>query len=215
MSILRKGALVAIAAAFVPGFVGLASADGGSAGQGGAYAGIRLGHGWHDATARVGAVEEDYDAKGGFLGVLVGYDQALQGPWSVGATLDFSAGNERGSLELAGPVIFKIKQEWEATLRGRVAYALQGFTPYATAGLTYGSFETQYSQVGLPFAVRDTGELGWTIGAGVEVPLQDRLSLVAEYRYTDYGDDVDAFGVIDGPYAVNSQKIHLGLNWKL
>ncbi|MFN9162553.1 MAG: outer membrane protein [Alphaproteobacteria bacterium] len=182
---------------------------------GGFYVGARLGHGWLDATARSGVEDQSYDPKGGFAGILAGYDQVLQGPWSVGGVIDFMAGNERGTLTLSGPVVFKLDQQWEASLRGRVAYALEGFSPYATAGLSYGSFKTQYRQVILPFVSEESQEFGWTIGAGVDVPVDERLGLVFEYRYTDYGNDVDALGGIDGPYEVNSSKVYLGVNYKL
>ena len=128
--------------------------------------------------------------------------------------LDVSAGNERGSLELSGPVIFKVKQDWEASLRGRAGYRMQGFMPYATAGITYGSFETQYSQVGLPFQVADSQAIGWTLGAGVDVPVNERWTLVAEYRYTDYGDEIDASGALDGPYDISSSQLYLGANYR-
>ena len=183
--------------------------------SGGFYVGARLGHGWLDATARSGVEDQSYDPKGGFAGILAGYDQVLQGPWSVGGVIDFMAGNERGTLTLSGPVVFKLDQQWEASLRGRVAYALEGLSPYATAGLSYGSFKTQYRQVILPFVSEESQEFGWTIGAGVDVPVDERLGLVFEYRYTDYGNDVDALGGIDGPYEVNSSKVYLGVNYKL
>lgn len=197
--------------------ISVAVADGGAPGtNAGAYVGARIGHGWSDLTARSGVDAQDYDAEGVFGGILAGYDYPLQGPWTVGAIIDFSTGNERGTaIQPSGPVIFKLEQQWEASLRGRLAYAMPDFTPYATAGLSYGSFRSQYSQVSLPFIAGDDQDLGWTIGAGIDVPVEDRLSMVFEYRYTDYGDDVEPLGIIDGPYDVSSSKIYLGLNFRL
>jgi outer membrane immunogenic protein len=193
-----------------------ALADGGvSSSPSGTYAGARLGFGWLDPAARAGtAGEQGYDADGAFMSLVLGHDYASSGPWVLGAVLDVSAGNERGTIELGGPVIFKVKQDWEATLRGRAGYQMKGFMPYATAGIAYGSFETQYSQVGLPFLVTDSQAFGWTIGAGVDVPVNERWTLVAEYRYTDYGDEIDAAGTIDGPYDISSSQIYLGVNYR-
>ena len=193
-----------------------ALADGGvpSSSQSGTYAGARLGFGWLDPAARAGTgAEQGYDADGAFMSLVLGHDYASSGPWVLGAVFDVSAGNERGTIELGGPVIFKVKQDWEATLRGRAGYQMAGFMPYATAGIAYGSFETQYSQVGLPFLVTDSQAFGWTIGAGVDVPVNERWTLVAEYRYTDYGDEIDAAGTIDGPYDISSSQIYLGVNY--
>jgi opacity protein-like surface antigen len=52
------------------------------------------------------------------------------------------------------------------------------------------------------------------IGAGVDVPVDDRWTLVAEYRYTDYGADIDASGTIDGPYDISSSQLSLGVNYR-
>ena len=38
--------------------------------------------------------------------------------------------------------------------------------------------------------------------------------MVAEYRYTDYGDDVDAMGTIDGPYDISSSQLYFGANYR-
>ena len=199
-------------------FAGLspAFADGGvTSSPSSTYVGARLGYGWLDPAARAGTVaEQGYDADGALVSLVLGHDYASSGPWVFGAVLDVSAGNERGTIELGGPVIFKVKQEWEASLRGRAGYKMEGFMPYATAGITYASFETQYRQLALPFLVTDSQDVGWTIGAGVDVPVNDRWTLVAEYRYTDYGDDIDASGVIDGPYEISSGQLYLGANYR-
>lgn len=179
------------------------------------YVGARLGYGWVDPAARAGTVnEEGYDADGALVGLVFGHDYASSGPWIFGAVVDVSTGNERGSIEFGGPVIFKVKQEWEASLRGKAGYRMEGFTPYATAGVTYGSFQTKYSQVGLPFLVADSQAFGWTIGAGVDVPIDERWTAVAEYRYTDYGDGIDASNAVDGPYDISSGQLYLGVNYR-
>ncbi len=192
-----------------------ALADGGMSGSSsGTYAGARVGFSWLDTTARAGTGSDNaYEADGAFGTLVVGHDYASSGPWVLGTVLDFSFGEASGRAEEPGPVIFKVKQDWEATLRGRAGYQMEGFMPYATAGIAYGSFETQYSQVGLPFLVTDSQAFGWTIGAGVDVPVNERWTLVAEYRYTDYGDGIDAAGTIDGPYDVSSSQIYLGVNY--
>jgi opacity protein-like surface antigen len=61
----------------------------------------------------------------------------------------------------------------------------------------------------------ESQDLGRTIGAGVDVPLDQRLSLVVEYRYTDYGSDVDAPVAGDDPYDISASKLYLGLNFRL
>jgi outer membrane immunogenic protein len=193
-----------------------ALADGGVSGSpSGTYAGARLGYSWLDTTARAGTGSDNaYEADGAFGTLVVGHDYPSSGPWVLGAVLDFSMGDANGRAEEPGPVVFKVKQEWEASLRGRAGYRMEGFMPYATAGITYASFETQYRQLALPFISDDTQAIGWTIGAGVDVPVNERWTMVAEYRYTDYGDDVDAMGTIDGPYDISSSQLYFGANYR-
>jgi outer membrane immunogenic protein len=193
-----------------------ALADGGmSESPSGTYAGARVGYSWLDTTARAGTGSDNSDEADRAVGTLVvGHDYPSSGPWVLGAVLDFSMGDANGRAEEPGPVVFKVKQEWEASLRGRAGYRMEGFMPYATAGITYASFETQYRQLALPFISDDTQSVGWTIGAGVDVPVNERWTMVAEYRYTDYGDDVDAMGTIDGPYEISSSQLYFGVNYR-
>ena len=203
------------AAATVVGAVS-ARADGTEGGTSSStYVGARVGYSWLDTTARAGTGSDNsYEADGAFGTLVVGHDYASNGPWVLGAVLDLSFGEANGRAEEPGPVVFKVKQEWEASLRGRAGYRMEGFMPYATAGVTYGSFETQYRQLALPFISDETQSFGWTIGAGVDVPVNERWTMVAEYRYTDYGDDVDAMGTIDGPYEISSSQLYLGVNYR-
>lgn len=193
-----------------------ALADGSATGSApSTYAGVRLGHGWLDTAARSGTPAENaYEADGIFGTLVVGHDYASSGPWVLGAVLDFSFGDENGTAQEPGPVVFRVKQDWEASLRGRAGYRLDGFMPYATAGITYASFETKYRQLALPFISADSQSVGWTIGAGVDVPVNEKWTLVAEYRYTDYGDDIDALGTIDGPYDISSSQVYFGANYR-
>jgi outer membrane immunogenic protein len=205
---------IVVAASLVGAFTALA--DGGATGtESTTYAGVRLGYGWLDTAARAGTpAEHGYDADGAIGSLVLGHDYASNGPWVIGAVLDLSIGNERGTAAEPGPVVFKVKQDWEASLRGRVGYRMEGVMPYATAGITYASFETQYRQLALPFISGDSQAVGWTIGAGVDVPVNDRWTAVAEYRYTDYGDNIDAMGTIDGPYDISSNQLYLGVNYR-
>ena len=149
------------AAAAVVGAVS-ARADGAEGGTSSStYVGARVGYSWLDTTARAGTGSDNsYEADGAFGTLVVGHDYASNGPWVLGAVLDFSMGDANGRAEEPGPVVFKVKQEWEASLRGRAGYRMEGFMPYATAGITYGSFETQYRQLALPFISDDTQAVG-------------------------------------------------------
>jgi outer membrane immunogenic protein len=181
----------------------------------GAYVGIFAGYNKIDAVARDydPANEQSYSGRGGLAGLQAGYD------WNAGALVfgvaaDASFTSARGSLLLTGPVIFKVDQQWEGALRGRLGYVVSGALLYATGGGAYAQFETKYSQLGLPFFVTDTDRWGWTAGVGIELPVTDRLGLAAEYRYSDYGKDGSSVTTPDGPYTLTNDRLTMGLNYR-
>lgn len=175
------------------------------------YVGAFVGYVSMDPTARDGSGGPvSYSADGATGGVQAGYDWNF-GQYAIGVVADIAGDEVRGtSYDSSGPVIFKIDQQWDASFRARFAYPMQGFTPYLTGGLAYAQFESKYSQVGLPFFVTDFDRTGWTLDAGVEVPMSGTMSLSAEYRYADYGSD----GTLpDGPYKLTTNRVTLGVNY--
>ena len=125
--------------------------------------------------------------------------------------------------------------DWIATARGRVGVAAGSLLFYATGGVAFAdtSVEAGYlSLVGAPpgafapVSVKDdTVKVGWTIGAGIEAMLSDRLSAKLEYGYADLGKANHALGLyIDDPtntqqYVTLEEKltfhvVKVGLNYR-
>lgn len=187
-----------------------------AAAQAGTYAGVFGGYEALDVTARETSTPEEYDGDGGLVGLQVGHDWKADG-WIYGVVADAAYDFTRASIFFSGgPVVFKARQEWEASLRARLGYAMEGFTPYVTGGLAYGQFETKYSQVMLPFFVTDHDAWGWTLGGGADVSVGERMSLSFEYRYSDYGSNGSGFPATpDGPHEFTTNRLTVGLNWAL
>lgn len=202
---MRVSSLLVIAAALSAGIPAAATA-------GGAYGGLFVGYVDLNPTARDGSSGPvSYSADGATAGGLLGYDWNF-GQYSLGLVADIAADGVDGmSYDVNGPVIFKIEQQWDASLRARVAYPMQGFTPYLTAGVAYSEFESKYSQVGLPFYVTDFDRTGWTLGAGASIPMSGAFSASMEYRYSDFGSDG---GGPDGPYDLTTHRFTLGVNYR-
>lgn len=148
----------------------------------GFYLGINGGYAWGDS---------DWDGffngtnvDGGLVGGTIGYNWQT-GPWVFGLEGDIDWTNLRGSFVNATcPAGCETRNNWLATVRGRLGYAFDRFMPYVTGGLAVGDIEA--NPVGFP-GVNDT-QVGWTVGAGVEAAIAGNWTAKIEYLYVDLGD---------------------------
>jgi outer membrane immunogenic protein len=160
------------------------------------------------------------------------------GNWVVGFEGDDSANVGRGRALAApnavalglNPVFeFTTQQNWMATARGRIGYAVERWLFYVTGGAVFGGFELN-NQNGLLVATATrapsiVSKAGWVIGIGTEYAFQSPWSLKLEGLYVDYGrmHYGDEPGLVSGCTAgcVNADAImrayiiRLGLNLKI
>lgn len=121
-----------------------------------------------------------------------------------------------------------VKRSWDASLRARFGYFV---TPravvYATGGLAMQRVEATVtcSAAGVcglgptPFTATNSATMtGWTIGAGLEYALTERLTLRGEYRYADlgtftatYGTAANAAFTVDVKMQTHTVMVGLGL----
>ena len=74
---------------------------------------------------------------------------------------------------------------WQGSIRGRVGYAFNRALLYGTGGFALADIDTDVPGGG------DDGsgtEWGWTLGAGLDYAVTDKIFLRGEYRYTDLAD---------------------------
>jgi outer membrane immunogenic protein len=76
------------------------------------------------------------------------------------------------------------KNDWLATVRGRVGYAFDRFLVYGTAGAAFGDVRANFSTD----PATDETKTGWTVGAGVEVAVASNWTAKAEYLFVDLAD---------------------------
>jgi outer membrane immunogenic protein len=97
--------------------------------------------------------------------------------------------------------------DYLGTVRLRAGYACPNdFLMYATGGFAYGGVKSRFnidvgSGMSSLFSAADsksTSRTGWTVGAGAEYPVTDRVTFKAEYLYADLGKHT----LIDTPFAV-------------
>lgn len=95
---------------------------------------------------------------------------------------------DAGATLVAPGIAARVKRDWQASLRGRVGFALDRFMIYATGGAAFTDFNYHLHDPATGLAESaDRSKTGWTAGAGVNFAYTDTLILGAEYRYTDFG----------------------------
>lgn len=157
--------------------------------------GIQAGHNWQSGSLVYG-FEADFSLTG------EGKNRAIYIPSGTLLGAGVAAITDPASDGFNGQ--FKSSIDWLATARARVGLTNGGFLFYATGGLAFADVSTEGSYISLvdgtppaltPVSVKnDDTKVGWTIGAGIEAKLTDRLSAKVEYNYADLGKTTNQFG---------------------
>jgi high affinity Mn2+ porin len=108
------------------------------------------------------------------------------------------------------------------TVRGRVGYALDHWLLYATGGFAWSYDKITRTQLAGGTLDPDTEEsarlwrLGWTAGAGVELPVAPHWTAKAEYLFSDFGSHRKVFPATPQSFAsdLSLQQLRLGLNYQ-
>jgi outer membrane immunogenic protein len=166
-----------------------------------------------------------YDINGWLLGLQAGANVQMDS-FVLGVEGDISWSNINGEGDPidpldATPTVPSGSIDWLATLRGRAGIAIDQVLLYGTAGLAYGAGSIELTNLDGAGDDRtaDITAPGWVAGVGVEVALDDNLSVKGEYTYTSLTmDEVQFDGVPPADYlAVNADiAIHafkIGLNY--
>lgn len=148
----------------------------------GFYAGLNAGYGWGELYDNGGVVGPFDSVNGLFAGAQIGanfqHDAIVFG---IEADIQWS-----GLSQTVGGTTVGV--DYFGTVRGRLGVDLDGVLPYLTAGLAYGQGSID---VGPTF---NEFHWGWTAGVGVEVKLDEQISLKGEYLYVDLGQTDYAMG---------------------
>jgi outer membrane immunogenic protein len=145
----------------------------------GFYLGLNGGGGWGQSSwDRTGT----FDLSGGVIGGTVGFNWQT-GQLVLGIEGDADWSGVSGTTSTLCPVGCTTRNDWLGTVRGRVGYAFDRFLPYVTGGLAAGDIRATTPG----FAGATQTNLGWTIGAGMEVAIAGNWSAKAEYLHVDLG----------------------------
>jgi outer membrane immunogenic protein len=149
----------------------------------GGYAGLQGGYGWldgHFETAGLNPLDGNFD--GASLGGFAGFNKQFENNFVVGIEGDIEHNWNETDLEtLIGT--FTGKVDWQGSIRGRLGYSLGRALVYASAGWAAAHVDADLSTG----ASASETYNGYTIGAGVDYAVTDRVFARLDYRYNDFG----------------------------
>ncbi len=151
----------------------------------GFYVGINGGGGFGRSDLDTAFGTTGVDVSGGLVGGTLGYNYQT-GPWVFGIEGDGGWSGIKGSTSsgICTGVTCEVRNDWLATLRGRVGYSFGRFMPYITGGAAFGDIKQSVTG----FAGSTTDKAGWTLGGGIEAALTGPWTAKIEYLYVDLGD---------------------------
>ncbi len=186
----------------------------------GVYAGGQIGYAWganHGGYSYVaagglaGSAPLTGDANGIIFGGHAGYNRQFDN-WVVGleGSVDDTnlvktsalAVNNSGGTGI-GTLTATVQSDVQGAVRARAGYAFGRLLTFAAGGVAFGDFSFQsnlasnWSALNAFYAVNNGQSVlrvGWTIGGGAEWAINRHWSVRGEYRYTDFGNFIDAPG---------------------
>lgn len=142
------------------------------------------------------------------LGITAGGNLQM-GYLVLGVEADYNWINAEGvddRSQSGEALIVSVNAQQLATLRGRLGFAYENILFYATAGVAAATAQTDVSDIYTrgTYSYSDTQNfLGWVAGGGVEVAVNQQISLKGEALYQDLGSKTYTFrpdGDDDVPY---------------
>jgi outer membrane immunogenic protein len=178
----------------------------------GFYLGANAGFGISDISH---SSSEQVPSDLGFAGGgQIGYN-FQRGSFVFGVEADISGLSLDATKPCANPA-FKCsaKEDWMATVRGRVGYAFDRTLLYATGGVAFSELNAETSLGGVHFK-DDKSLTGYAVGGGIEYQFTPKWIGRAEYLYTNYGSDTYHFDVPYKDVETSIQQVRLGMSYKV
>jgi outer membrane immunogenic protein len=186
----------------------------------GFYVGAHGGWGWStwDGSGPIGASSVDGD--GWLAGIQAGYNYQW-GNIVLGIEGEFSFADVKFKDDNFFAGTLTLKNDYFATVAGRVGYAFNRFLVYGKGGVAF-TRDKWDGNDGAGGTVSGTfNRTGWLIGAGVEYAMWNSFSIKAEYNFMSFGNVSEHLtttgGLVAAGTAQVSEDIHIakvGLNYR-
>jgi outer membrane immunogenic protein len=199
----------------------------------GLYAGIQVGYAWdHDPVTVTSFLPTAFvvipslptffavdnlseNPRGVIGGAHLGYNLQMN-QWVLG--LEGSVDGTSVHTDIFSPLGFatlNTRSDIQGSIRLRLGVAFDRALLYATGGAAFAGITTIYT-TGVPFFITESDSKtrsGWTVGGGIAYAVTDNWSIRAEYRYSDFGHQIDyPFAVLISPFGTFSVQHHLTQN---
>lgn len=155
----------------------------------------------------------------GFTGsVRVGYDHEFGKRWVAGIAASANWSTMATTLDVSIPIIsgeanYEMVADFGYDVVARIGMRTNdNLLVYALGGYSYQNFDAKFEIPGLFSTSYDLEFHGWTVGAGFEAALTERLFAHLEYRYTDYMEEKFLFDIIG--VEPSSHNVRAGLSYK-
>ena len=181
----------------------------------GFYLGINGGWGfgksdWNTTVAGTALDTGNFNVNGGLVGGTIGAN--WQSDWFVaGIEGDFDGSWMDGTASVCGVPSCETKNNWLATIRGRIGYAADRVLFYATGGVAFGDIV-----VNTTANWQSADKTGWTAGAGIERAFTDHWTARVKYLFVDLQNASFTPVAAATPVTVkfNANLIRLGVDYK-
>lgn len=147
-----------------------------------------------------GTFDSGDDDNAGFVGgAHIGYDHQFANNIVLGAVADINyidAETNRNYSVAGNSVNVNEEVDYFGTVRARVGYAMDSVLVYGSGGLAYAGYDRESNFPGAPtgtlagYTLDDNdadADIGYAVGAGVDVMATQNISFGVEYLYTNLG----------------------------
>ncbi|WP_156747723.1 outer membrane beta-barrel protein, partial [Methylosinus sp. 3S-1] len=189
----------------------------------GVYVGFDVGHAWgHDrfvpyySVPNVGA-PQSFDLTGVIGGLHAGYNWQLASV-VLGVETEFDATSLNRTVQQDAVTTLRSSSALQGSIRARFGWAFDRLLVFGTGGSQWAGVQNAYHIRGLGDSY-STNHHSWVVGGGIEYALTDHWLGRAEYRFSDFGKNLDGNGPIIWPLSFQSHhwkedRLTAGLSWK-
>jgi len=160
-----------------------------------------------------GASTADFDISGFLAGATLGANVQADA-FVFGIDGDINASGITGSPSAVNCAGFSCttKNDWFATARVRIGYAVERVLLYGTAGGAFGNVEGELNGT----TTANITKAGWTAGAGIEAAFADNWTARVEYLYVALQNASFANGTptLSTTVSFDANIIRVGLDYK-